>query len=156
MLQGGSKCQDMFLCSFEVPSRQKQPAQRDEHVASPTARPSSGEMRQTSGKRRRRCSRVKRGRLYEAVHLNGAQCKVLREIMPRNNEVRALLHNRSSGSLVCLRDDEREVLGAHIVGYHLLDAVESLFDPLHGFREVREGLKLAKSNMSVSRFQKMR
>lgn len=129
----------MLPGSLVVTSRQEQTTERDEDVATPASCPARGEVRQASGEGRNWISWVERRGLHQAVHLDGAERKILSEGVTVGNEFGALFHDRSASCLVRFKDDDGEVFRSKEGGHSSLDFVEAFLEPRGWLDEMGEG-----------------
>ena len=72
------------------------------------------------------------------MHLEQAQCKALGEGITASDELRALLDREVAGSLICLSDNDREVLGPEEWWNGRLDSVKPVLEPLCSLHQARQ------------------
>jgi len=77
MFQSTCECEDVPPRAFEVPRRQKQSSQRNEHISSPTPCPATGEVREAGGKGWSNISWIQRCRCDLAMHLQRTQSEIM-------------------------------------------------------------------------------
>ena len=129
-------------CAFEVARRQEQPSQRNEHISSPTSRPTSSEVGEASGQGWSNLSRVQRCGCDLTMHLQRTQSEVMGKRVTVYNKFRALFNRNPTHGLVSFRYDDRKVLRPQEGWHSGFNFVEAFFEPDCGLREARERIGL--------------
>lgn len=106
------------------------------HIPSPTPRPASSKVRQTSRQTRHRLARADTGTLDQTIILHRAQGEIVDQRMTARNKVGTLLDDRLTRGLVGCVDNQGKVLGAHEGRAGGADQREAVFEPCEGFGEV--------------------